>query len=390
MYGIAARQWVFGMKKDSASIQKIMPVKVGGVISAAGLSSRMHDFKPLLPIGELPMLLHTVNCLRQSGVSPIWVVLGKRAEELEALLTFDDVIPLRNACFAKTDMLASVKIAFAQVLKSDCDGVVFLPVDVSLVRPWTVRMLIETFAAKPEKILFPVYENQRCHPPIIPVHVMPAILAYQGEDGLRGALECASAEIGEQLVPDLGCTLDADNQEDYQACMVYYQRMEKPDRESIQGIYAWANTPYEVQQHCQAVAQFALELGERAVKTGFSLDLELLESAALLHDVLRTEKKHALAGAALLAEMGMDAVAALVREHMELETDHAYQLDERALLYYADKRLMGTNRVTLEERLRAAYAIHGQQPGKKAAVQKRIQQALIIEQQLRQHGIIEE
>ena len=55
--------------------------QVGAVIAAAGLSSRMGDFKPLLPFGKACIAHHLVEMLKQAGVSPIVMVTGYRGEE---------------------------------------------------------------------------------------------------------------------------------------------------------------------------------------------------------------------------------------------------------------------------------------------------------------------
>ena len=50
---------------------------------AAGLSSRMGEFKPMLPFGDSTIALHMVTMLKRLGVSPLVVVTGYRAGELE-------------------------------------------------------------------------------------------------------------------------------------------------------------------------------------------------------------------------------------------------------------------------------------------------------------------
>ena len=49
---------------------------IGGVILAAGLSSRMKDFKPLLPIGNTTFIKRLILQMRTVGVEKIVVVTG--------------------------------------------------------------------------------------------------------------------------------------------------------------------------------------------------------------------------------------------------------------------------------------------------------------------------
>ena len=56
---------------------------IGAVIAAAGLSSRMGAFKPLLPYAGQTIVESTINKLQAVGVGEIIVVVGHRHEEIE-------------------------------------------------------------------------------------------------------------------------------------------------------------------------------------------------------------------------------------------------------------------------------------------------------------------
>ena len=60
-------------------------MKINGLIVAAGLSSRMKDFKPLMKIDNKPLILNTINSLRQSNIEDITVVVGYRKDDLKDL-----------------------------------------------------------------------------------------------------------------------------------------------------------------------------------------------------------------------------------------------------------------------------------------------------------------
>ena len=61
-------------------------MKINGLIVAAGLSSRMKDFKPLMKIDNKPLILNTINSLRQSNIEDITVVVGYRKDDMKDLL----------------------------------------------------------------------------------------------------------------------------------------------------------------------------------------------------------------------------------------------------------------------------------------------------------------
>ena len=121
--------------------------------------------------------------------------------------------------------------------------------------------------------------------------------------------------------------------------------------------------------HCRAVAAEALRIAEALP---LPLDRELLESAALLHDVARKGKDHARLGAAGLRELGYHDAAMIVEQHHDRRGD---AVDEAALLYLADKCLREERRVTIEERF-AASAERCKTPEARDAHAKRLEAAL--------------
>ena len=58
-------------------------MQTGAVITAAGMSSRMGDFKPLLNIGSMTIVKRIVATLKQAGAEKLVMVTGYNAETLE-------------------------------------------------------------------------------------------------------------------------------------------------------------------------------------------------------------------------------------------------------------------------------------------------------------------
>ena len=57
-------------------------LRIAGLLVAAGNSSRMNDFKPLLEINGKPMIKHVIDNLQGVGVNQILVITGKKADIL--------------------------------------------------------------------------------------------------------------------------------------------------------------------------------------------------------------------------------------------------------------------------------------------------------------------
>lgn len=108
-----------------------------------------------------------------------------------------------------------------------------------------------------------------------------------------------------------------------------------------------AGAPERVQRHCEAVANKAVEL---ARDLGPGMDLTRLRTAALLHDIARTEPDHAAVGAEWLTKLGYPELAVLVAGHHELSQQQEAELSEAAVLYLADKLIQEDREVTLERR----------------------------------------
>ena len=147
-------------------------------------------------------------------------------------------------------------------------------------------------------------------------------------------------------------------------------------------------TPEPVRRHCEKVAKEALEIGLNLRGFGYEPDLELVMSAALLHDILRTEPDHAKAGARYLEKAGYPAAAQIIRVHHDLSLSEAFAgqaLTEAEIVYLADKRVSGTQVVSLEERFEKSRRKCMLQPDAKAALdahERRFREAKRIERKL--------
>ena len=222
-------------------------MKTGAVIVAAGLSSRMGAFKPMLPFGDETIIRHNALSLLNAGCSPVCVVTGFQSDLLEEHLSDLPVRCVENPDYRTTQMFDSVKIGLAAV-KDSCDRVLLTPGDACAYKSSTVNALLDSEA----DICIPVFNGKRGHPIMISGKIIPIILSYTGEGGLGGALASltshdqagarsssaamrtadqsaslpASASgrqtvITELPVNDPGILLDADTPEDYKKLTKY-------------------------------------------------------------------------------------------------------------------------------------------------------------------------
>lgn len=185
--------------------------KICAVISAAGMSSRMGRFKPLLPCGGSCIAACSVRNLRAAGVQDIVLVTGHCGALLREALTEEKLIFTENPDYASTEMFDSLKIGFA-ALPDDCTRVLIQPVDMPAIMPETLTALLKVHSP----IVRPCCGGKSGHPLVLDAALLPQIMAHNGTDGLRGALNALALPVAELATDDVGTLLDADTPEDYE------------------------------------------------------------------------------------------------------------------------------------------------------------------------------
>ena len=192
-------------------------MQTAALIVAAGMSSRMGDFKPMLNIGSISIAQRVVANLQQAGVDRIVMVTGYNATLLERHLAGMGLVFLRNENYASTQMFESVCIGL-RYLKGKCDRLLFTPVDIPLFTAATVQALLDSGAS----LASPVCEGKTGHPILISASLIDTLLSDTGEGGLHGALERCGTEMTVIPVEDRGVLHDADTPEDYRALLKYH------------------------------------------------------------------------------------------------------------------------------------------------------------------------
>ena len=143
-------------------------MQIGALIVAAGMSSRMGEFKPMLSIGSISVAQRVVATLSQSGVSKIVMVTGYNATVLERHLSGNGIIFLRNEAYETTQMFDSVKIGLSYLMDK-CDRILFTPVDVPLFTAKTVKTILDSGAP----LAVPMCEGKQGHPILIANELIP-------------------------------------------------------------------------------------------------------------------------------------------------------------------------------------------------------------------------
>jgi len=114
------------------------------------------------------------------------------------------------------------------------------------------------------------------------------------------------------------------------------------------------SVPENVVRHSEAVKDLSVELAKEIMGNGVKVNLALVKAGALLHDIdkIETLKQggHGEIGWRKLREKSYYGVADIVKKHV-LERIQELVFIEEKLVYYADKRVIGSRVVPLKERL---------------------------------------
>ncbi len=193
--------------------------KLGGIILAAGLSSRMKDFKPLLKIGNMPMISWVVSMMQYAGAEPIVVVTGYKSEEVECILKNSSVIFVHNPNYNNTQMIHSLILGLKE-LKDVCNRIIITPADVPLIKHDTIENIVKADG----DFVRPLFNGVPGHPVVLSSHLIPMIERYNGNGGLRGAIEQNNVEIHDVKVDDKCVIFDCDTKEDYEEILKIYEK----------------------------------------------------------------------------------------------------------------------------------------------------------------------
>ena len=109
-------------------------------------------------------------------------------------------------------------------------------------------------------------------------------------------------------------------------------------------------------EHSIQVMHVSLAITDN-LKRGVSVNRDMVVAAALLHDITKTrslvtKERHDASGGELLRELGFPSIAEIVEQHVIIQNINMQgSLEEREIVYYADKRVLHDTIVAIDERV---------------------------------------
>ena len=175
---------------------------VGAIIAADSTKNAV----PLLKVGNIPIIRRIILTLQQAGVFPIVIVTKPEEEEIIHQVAQLGVVFIQDEDAENSQMFTSVKRGLSY-LQGKCDRVVFTPVNTPMFSAQTLLTLLKSSA----QIVKPTYQGRGGHPLILDSSVIEQILAYDGPDGLRGAIKACKGQNEAIEVQDAGVLVNIHN-----------------------------------------------------------------------------------------------------------------------------------------------------------------------------------
>jgi len=167
---------------------------VAGIILAGGGSSRFGQPKPLLDWHGKPFVRAVAETALAAGLSPVVVVTGANAEQVETAVNDLPVITVRNTGWQngqstsiKTGLqaLSPPPLREAPPRERGASAAIFLLADQPQITPTVIRALSEEHARTLAPIVAPLVDGQRANPVLFDRVTFPDLMALSGDGGGR-------------------------------------------------------------------------------------------------------------------------------------------------------------------------------------------------------------
>ena len=187
----------------------------GIIILAAGESKRLGNPKQLLSFGGNTLLARVANTACESGLDPVFAVLGANDDKINATLNIPGLIVVKNDNW-KEGMASSIRIGLSSMLElsPQLDGIIMLVCDQPYLNQDLIKALIEAQHDSGLPAAAASYGGKLGTPALFQRSFFSELMSLSGDTGARKILERKRENVVE-VEFELG-VVDIDTQDDYE------------------------------------------------------------------------------------------------------------------------------------------------------------------------------
>lgn len=201
---------------------------VGALLLAAGESRRMGTLKALLQWRDTTLLRHQVLTLQQAGLSPIVVVVGHRAPEMEShIANLFGVQTVHNPHYME-GKTTSIKAGLELLDSRDLKALLVLNVD----QPRSFKTIAKVVAAHQSRhasITIPSHKGKGGHPVVFSAALLEEIKAISEDtQGLKAVVRRYESEVLRVDMDSDEVLLDLNSEAEYRRALETYGQDPQP------------------------------------------------------------------------------------------------------------------------------------------------------------------
>ncbi len=297
-----------------------------GLILAAGYSSRMGAFKPLLPIGDMTAIERIAVTFKKAGILNLVGVTGFLRERLSSILAKEEITEAFNQNFER-GMFSSIKVGITKALSERTrsagspetpEGYFLMLVDCPLVPPEVIHLILMQHKEQPDAFIVPCFRGKKGHPLFIPAQYAEEILAYEGDGGMKAITNRYEDRLVRLEVGTEAVVLDMDTPEGYEEVLEYYAKQGNDDHrieEELKGKRLFLIRHGEICQHKEKIflGQMDVPLSDRGREQAAKAAVELKQYGISTNRIYASDLSRAWESAEIIRDR-LNPQAVLIKE----------------------------------------------------------------------------
>ncbi|SHK67492.1 NTP transferase domain-containing protein [Hespellia stercorisuis] len=149
-------------------------LRTGAVITATNTIQNQHQISPLTQLGSISVIRRIILIFQQADISPIVVITGRQALEIEQHLANYGVIFIRDENYEHTTPMEQAKLGLA-FLAEKCSRLFFTSADIPVFLPGTLRSMKKETG----EIIIPTFRKKDGFPVLLSQKTVSDMLAEQ-------------------------------------------------------------------------------------------------------------------------------------------------------------------------------------------------------------------